>query len=375
MIKKVITAKGERWRVRVFGERTPSGDRPTLSATTDRRAEAVMIETRFRMELQSGPRHIEQRTLGEYLTVWQTGRKMSVAATTWERHNDFINLAIKHIGAIKMTKLRAADLTAFYADLLSNGRVKGEGGLSPQTIHHVHRCISKALADAVAEDLLPKNPAAYAKRPQVEEREMNLPTPAELSAVLGKIQTSRAWPLVALALATGARRGELIGLKWSDIDFDAGTLSISRAVVRVNRKSIVKQPKSRKGRRVIALPRSVLPILRQWQADQRLEMLRHGFRNPDEWVLTSLKGEMLVPDTLSSAVRAAANAVGVNVHLHQFRHLQASQLMGAGINPKVAQERLGHSRVSTTLAIYSHTSREMDDVAALAVDGLFDTMK
>ena len=373
MIDKREGKRGTTWRVRVYGPtNSVTGRRVQKSATYTSLAEARRAEKQFAFELRDGygPSGSRERFAG-WLAHWHDGRKDKVAATTWARQSDFVKLVQRFMPAVKLEKLTAVDLERFYAALARDGRADGKGGLAPRTCHHVHRFIHRALRDAVRKGLVDRNIAALADAPVVPVKAMALPSASDVALVQGKLRNSRYWPLFALAQATGARRGELVALKWSDIDFDQHTVSIARAAVRVNRKTLVKSPKSKSGIRTIKLPAGIMPLLAQWRSAQREEMLRLGYRIDGDWLMTSRNGNILSPSTLSTAARAAGEAAGISAFtLHKIRHIQATELMRANVHPKVAQARLGHSRVSTTLDIYSHADPAMQNEAATIIDGL-----
>jgi integrase len=174
---------------------------------------------------------------------------------------------------------------------------------------------------------------------------------------------------MAIIAATGLRRGELLALRWQEIDLERKTIRVSRNLQYLKKQIVIKPPKTASGRRTVILPDALVSSLRDYRRWQREYHLKHGIRT--DLVIHNRQGEPFKPTTYSAAVKGAGDKAGlVNLGPHTLRHLHATHLLEEGIHPRVVQERLGHANIMTTLTIYSHVLEHMQDKAAAAADGL-----
>jgi len=313
----------------------------------------------------------------EYLTKeWLPAIRATIRPTTYNSYAQHVDCHIvPHIGAVKLAKLSAPQINALYAKLAESGRKDGKSGLSPMTIHHVHACLHKACKDAVRWGHLPRNPLDAADPPRAKgdgSREMRTWSAEQLGAFLTSVADDRLYGLWHLIAMTGMRRGEAIGLRWSDVDLENGRLSVRRALVPVDREVIVSEPKTVKGRRVIALDVATVEVLKA-QAARQLD-------EKDKWdeagvetglVFTQESGAALDPENVSRYFRYAVKKAALPpIRLHDLRHTHATLALQAGIHPKVVSERLGHATVSITLDTYSHAIPAMQEEAATLIAGL-----
>jgi integrase len=280
-----------------------------------------------------------------------------------------------HIGSVKLQKLSGSQVNALYAKLAETGRKDGKTGLSPMTIHHVHACLHTACKDAVRWGHISRNPLDAADPPRKKgdgAKEMRTWTKEQLRAFLDAVKNERLSPLWHLIAMTGMRRGEAIGLRWSDVDLEGERLAVRRALIPSGRKVIVSEPKTAKGRRVIALDPGTVEVLKA-QAARQLEEQNDW---DDGWVETGLvftqeDGSALDPESISRYWRQAVKkSMLPAIRLHDLRHTHATLALQAGIHPKVVSERLGHATVSITLDTYSHAIPAMQEEAAALIAGL-----
>jgi integrase len=243
------------------------------------------------------------------------------------------------------------------------------------TIHHVHACLHKACKDAVRWGHISRNPLDAADPPRKKgdgTKEMRTWTKEQLKAFLDSVADDRLSPLWHTIAMTGMRRGEALGLRWSDVDLEAGRLSVRRALVPTNREVVVSEPKTVKGRRVIALDPGTVEVLKAQAAHQLDE---HNDWD-DLWiesglVFTAENGAALDPESVSRYWRQAVKqSMLPQIRLHDLRHTHATLALQAGIHPKVVSERLGHATVSITLDTYSHAIPAMQEEAAALIAGL-----
>jgi site-specific recombinase XerD len=316
-------------------------------------------------------------TVRQYLTKeWLPAVKATIRPSTYNSYVQHVECHIvPHIGSVKLQKLSGSQVNALYAKLAETGKTDGKHGLSPQTIHHVHACLHKACKDAVRWGQLSRNPLDAADPPRAKgdgSREMHTWTKEQLKAFLEAIRDDRLSPLWHTIAMTGMRRGEAIGLRWSDVDLEGGRLSVRRALIPINREVVVSEPKTAKGRRVVAVDPGTIEVLKSQAARQLNEQ--------SEWdegwvesglVFTAENGAALDPESISRYWRQAVKKTMVpTIRLHDLRHTHATLALQAGIHPKVVSERLGHATVSITLDTYSHAIPAMQEEAAALIAGL-----
>ncbi len=314
---------------------------------------------------------------GSYIEAsWLPAIRRSLRPTTFASYGDNLRLhVVPTVGSIPLQLLEPGHLDGVYGQLLDSGRKDGKGGLSPRSVRYIHTIIKKALKDAMRWGLLVRNVADLATPPRSRDTrapEMRAWTPEEAARFLDHTRTHRQHALWALALTTGMRRGELVGLRWSDVDLEAGRLTVRRAVVSVRYEVIESEPKTDKSRRPIALDPQTVMILREWRVRQLEERLLcgGGWIDTDD-VFTRPDGSGLHPDRVSKLFGAAVAEAGVpRVRLHDVRHSWATMALRAGVHPKIVSERLGHSSIQITLDIYSHITEEQDREAAIRVADL-----
>ena len=313
-----------------------------------------------------------QLTVREYLERWlRDYAEHNVAAKTGERYTDLIR---KHIapslGHYRLSKLHPLHIQDFYAQALESGRMDGKGGLSAQTVLHMHRVLRTALNQAVKWQLLARNPADAVSPPRPQHKEMRALDEQETAKLLRAFARSTLHVPVLVAVTSGVRRGELLGLRWSDIDFKTAILSVRQSLEQTRKGVAFKQPKTSKSGRAIALPPLTVEALREHRASQAEHRLKLGpvYENLD-LVFPRDDGRPWAPDGFTSTFAALVRRSGLpHVRFHDLRHTHATQLLRQGVHPKIVSERLGHSTVGITLDVYSHVLPGMQDEAAKGVD-------
>jgi integrase len=345
---ELITARRE---VIVAGERTKGDAQKALTAEVKRLNDGTYTPP-------------NKLTLGEWFDEWlealATTRRESTVAT-------YRCLATTHIvpklGSVRLQKLTAGQLDRLYRDLLAKP-------LSTRSVRLVHAVVHTALKEAVKKGRLVVNPADAASPPKATRDAETGPhwwTAEQLGMVLDAVADGPLGPLWTALGGTGMRRGEAIGLKWSDVDLETMYISVQRSLGTVDGKVVISEPKTRHGRRRIAIDDDVIDALRD-QAKRQLadaDDAGNKYDASDGWVFTGPLGEPLNPDRVSRAFDAAVRDVPVpRISLHGLRHTHASILLLAGVHPKVVQERLGHASIAITLDLYSHITEGMDAAAA-----------
>jgi integrase len=313
----------------------------------------------------------------QYLTKeWLPAVKSTIRPSTYNSYVQHVECHIvPHIGAVKLQKLSGSQVNALYAKLAETGTKNGKKGLSSMTIHHVHACLHKACKDAVRWGHISRNPLDAADPPRKKgdgSKEMRTWTKEQLKTFLGAVADDRLSPLWHTIAMTGMRRGEAIGLRWSDVDLEGWRLAVRRALIPINREVVVSEPKTAKGRRVIALDPGTVEVLKAQAARQLEEQTEFD----EAWMETGLvftaeNGAALDPESVSRYWRQAIKkAMLPAIRLHDLRHTHATLALQAGIHPKVVSERLGHATVSITLDTYSHAIPAMQEEAAALIAGL-----
>ncbi len=283
---------------------------------------------------------------------------------------------LPRLGDVALQELRASDLDALYADLLRSGGRRGQG-LSMTTVHHLHAVVNKMLHDAERKGLVIRNVAKLANAPSLTTArskgpEMRVWSPDELARFLTSIEGNRNEAMFRVMAMTGVRRGEVVALRWSDVDLAAHRLTVNQAATVIDGAELVAAPKTRRSRRAIDLDPDTVALLQRHRARQREQFLMFGVSaTASDRVFTNEAGEPIRPNSIGQAFRRLVEAAGVPViRLHDLRHTHATHLLMAGVNVKVVSERLGHSSVSFTLDTYGHVMPGQQAEAAAAAAAL-----
>jgi integrase len=310
-------------------------------------------------------------TLGEWLTTWLEEARHVCSGKTHERYTEIVNKhLVPALGAIALAKLAPVHLQKYYSDALASGRRDGKGGLSAQTVRHHDRVLNVALKRARALRLIATNPVEDVSPPKVERKELQVLDTDETAKLLGAARTTRSYVPIALALATGLRRGELLALRWSDVDLEAGSLRVVQSLEQTDEGLRFKAPKTKRSRRTIALPAAAVELLQRHKAEQAKERLALGIgKNTGGLVFTQISGEPVKPDAFTKEFGRLVKRAGVQpITFHGLRHTHITNLLQVGVHPKVASERAGHASVAITLDVYSHVTAGMQEDAAARID-------
>jgi integrase len=305
--------------------------------------------------------------------VDQWERSGDIGPKTAERYRELVeNQIVPHLGAKLLQKIKPQDLESWHRVLKFAGRKDGTGGVSSRTIGHAHRILKKALGEALKNDLITKNAAASQRAPKVEEEEMVILTSEQVNVLLPALAGRTIYAPVIVALFTGLRRGELLALRWRNIDLDGKVARIREALEETKKLGLrFKTPKTKNGVRDITLPDIIVEVLRDHRR-QQLELrlaLGLGRLGDDALVFPNPSGRPQSPRDFSTDWAAEAARLGLEaVTFHALRHTHASQLIDAGVDIVTISRRLGHATPNVTLAIYAHLFRKSDDKAAQAIN-------
>jgi integrase len=320
-------------------------------------------------ELESGASVDPSRmTVGAFLDRWIEHMRGHISPRSHERYADLSLHVRRHLGDRQLQKLRTTDLTGFHAAL-------ARSGLAPRSVRHVHGLLFRVLKQAKTWELVRDNIADLIKPPPVPDQELPILQPDQARGLLDALRGKPLYLLASLALATGARRNELLALRWQDVDLDAGRLRVELSLEQTKAHGIrLKAPKTRNGRRTISLPAHIVTELRaHWRAQQQQRLtLGIGKAPPDSQVLATYDGKPQSQNAVACAWQRAVAAIGMpGLKLHSLRHTHASMLIASGMDVLTISRRLGHGSPTITLQVYGHLIHGADDRAAQIMDAAF----
>jgi integrase len=309
--------------------------------------------------------------LNQFLELWLEHMRSQVAPRTFERYGDIARKNIAPLlGNVSLMKLQPAQISGAYAKALSEGRRDGKGGLSASTVRYMHSVLREALGQAVLWGMLPRNPVDAVSAPRQERNAMKALDATQTVLLLDHFRPTRMFIPVLVAVLCGLRRGEIAGLRWKSVDLSASRLAVVESIEQTRQGTRAKETKSGRGR-LVALPALVTEELRRHRVKQAEELFRLGTRADNETrVILREDGCPLQPSTLTHRFSEILARCGElpRIRFHDLRHSHATHLLSAGVHPKIAQERLGHSSIGITLDLYSHVLPGMQEDAASKVD-------
>jgi integrase len=297
-------------------------------------------------------------TTASYLAEWLDGMRARLRPSTWESYRMNIQRHITpHLGDVPLQNLTADAINSTYGQLHEKGRVDGKGGLSPRSIRYVHVILHHALRDAVRRNRVPRNVADLADPPRSApgHEKIRVWDLEQAQAFLAHVAEDRYVAAWVLALTTGMRRGELLGLRWSDVDLELARISVQQTLTAVHGKLATSSPKTPRSRRAMALDPSTSTALQLHRHRQLEEQLALGIRPEHNLVFTREDGSPVHPDRFSKWFDAHARAAGLpRIRFHDVRHTAATLMLAEGTHAKIVSERLGHASIAITLDTYSH---------------------
>lgn len=338
------------------------------------RKEAEADLARKISEIERGTYFEASKTsVSEYLEYWLETHKSTIAESTYNRYRNLINYQlVPGLGHIPISKLKPAHVQGLYSSMQKGERKDGQkGSVSPTTIHHAHCVLHKAMDDAVKWQLIPVNPADSVTPPKRLRKECRVAVEKDVEKILETVKDTYLEMPVYLALSTGARLGEILGLQWKDVDLQNGVIYIRQGLMRRKTGEIVfSQTKTPKSRRAVEIGPETIAKLKHHQTRLKEWKLKAG----PAWQKLDLvcclqDGSLINPHSTSSRFHKITSKLGLKLGFHDLRHTHATILLKAGTNPKIVSERLGHSTVGMTLDRYSHVLPTMQREAAAVVEG------
>jgi integrase len=370
-----ITKRGKTsWRIKFDVEAEPGAGRQTRFVTfRGTKATAKIEAARITAGIANGE-YVEgsKETVAEFVTRWlRDWTKGNTSNKTYSRYEELLRLHIvPHVGSKRIQKLRATHLQTLYATLQREPALEG-AGLAARTVLHVHRVVHRMLRHAAQWGVVHQNAASLVDAPSVPETEIDILTPDQLQTILRTLAGIRR-TIAALALGTGMRRGEMLALRWQDIDLQAAVLRVERSLEQTTEFGLVfKAPKTKHGRRTITLPASTVAELREHWIRQQEAWLAAGLgRMNDALVFGEPDGSPRSPNALTKEWSKAMDAIGIDATLHSMRHTHASILIASGLDVLTISRRLGHGSPAITLKVYGHLFKT-DDRAAQIMEASF----
>jgi len=310
-----------------------------------------------------------QQSLKQFLEQWvEQVCEPTLRITTYVQYRSVVHHhLIPAFGHISLQKLTPEMIQAFYRKKLDEGK-------KPGTVGFIHAVLRRALGDAVRWGLVMRNVAKLVTIPHVERREAQVLTAEQAKKLLEVARSSSLDALLVLALTTGMRRGEILALRWSDVDLVHGMLFIRRTMTRVGGYGLVEnEAKTKSSRRRIVLSAVVVEAFKRHQAQQEQVKVAVGAGWQDKGIVFPDKdGGLWSPDRMVRRFDKLLKQIGLpHMHFHDLRHSAATILLAAGVHPKKVQELLGHSSITITMDVYSHVLPSMQQDVADEMDNLF----
>jgi integrase len=352
-----------RWEARIS---LSDGTRKSFYAKT--RQEAARCLAKATRDRDQGlPITGERQTVAQFLSSWLETIKPTVGVGTWKRYEEIVRLhLIPSLGSHSLAKLSPQSVQALYAAKLG-------AGLSTTTVHHIHAALHLALESAVSLDLVARNVSERVTVPKMHRHEMEVLSPEQSRTLLSAISGDELEALYMLALTTGMRQGELLALKWRDIDLDAGWLRIHATVRKLHGAFIYAPPKTKRSRRGVALTAMAVESLKLHRVRQAKAKALVGpaWQQNDLVFADAVGGPLEGRYVLRHYFRPLLQRAGLPlIRFHDLRHTTATLLLAQGVHPKVVSEMLGHTTIGITLDTYSHVLPQMQREAASTLDRL-----
>ncbi len=307
-----------------------------------------------------------KQTLGDYLDRWlDDSVRGTVRQGTFERHEQIIRLHLRpSLGGIKLKALSPAHVQGFYRESL-------DSGLSPATVHKIHAVLHKALDQAVGWSLVPRNPIDVVTTPRPAPEEIRPLGSEQAKVLLEAASGERFESIYVLAIYTGLRQGELLGLKWDDVALGDGLIRVRRTLTRHRGRLLLSEPKTKRSRRTVRLTEPAVDALRDHLARQVVQIEGLGDVYRDQGlVFATQTGALVNPSNLRkrSFAPLLEKAGLPKIRFHDLRHTCATLLLARNVNPKIVSEMLGHATIAITLDTYSHVLPDMQGSATRALE-------
>lgn len=374
----VIRKGKEKWLIRVFIGRDEHGKTQFFNEIFHgKKKEADAYEAKKKSEMVAGVALVHSKTtVDEYLDRWlEISAKPRLHSRTYGDYTEYLQRYVRaKIGNLKLTKLKPLEIQAVYTAML-------EKGLSPRTVRYAHSILSSSLKQAVKWQILPMNPATMVDLPKSQRKEMKTLSPEEAHRFLDAAADDKWFIIFSIAISTGMRPEEYLGLQWKNVDLVKKRVVVERVLV-WNRRGggwSLQEPKTSHSRRTIPLPTTVIEDLKRHRKEQLEARMKLGqaYQNND-FVFATEIGTPILPSNLTRrhfkpTLKKAE--LPNNIRMYDLRHTCATLLLAEGENPKIVSERLGHASVVLTLDTYSHVLPSMQQSATDKLENLLYNKK
>ena len=344
----------------------PGGTRKSFYGPT-RAAVAQKLTVGLKAVQDGLPVPSDQLKVGRYLQDWLHTAQPRLRPSTWHRYEQLIRVyALPALGALALSRLEPRHLERLYADGLTSGA-------APATVRQLHAVLRSALGQAAQWGTVVRNVALLVRPPRLTRHDLTPLSAAQARALLDAAQAERFAALYVLAITTGMRLGELLGLCWRDVDLETGQLHVQHTMLRLPDGLKLREPKTPQSRRRIALTPQAVAALRRHRAQQAMERLQIGAAWADhDLVFANAIGRPVEQGNLLSRSfwPLLARAALPRIRFHDLRHTCATLLLQQGVHVKIVSEMLGHSNIKITLDVYSHVLPDMQTPAVDAMDRL-----
>jgi integrase len=335
-------------------------------------SKAVVMEKLKGLQLKSGQltqADAGQMTVSKFLAQWLEAVNLKVSKGTFKNYSQHVNDYLgPKLGSIKLAKLSTMNVEMFYRQLTEDGH-------SASLQRHVGVTLRAALAWAMRHRLLDHNVASgkLVALPSHSKREIRALEPTEIGSFLEAARRDRLYALYVLAIDSGCRQGELLGMQWGDLDFGQGTITIQRSLEEVNGTLALKPPKTKQSRRTVTLTAFTLAAL----SEHRKAMLAEGSYGVGQPVFCGSRNKTWLrkSDLFRHSFAPILKACGLKFRFHDMRHACASLLLAGGTDLKTVQDRLGHSTAMMTLSVYAHTMRGAQSAAAAKLNAILESTR
>jgi len=347
----------------------PNGKRRSVYGKTRKDAQdklrAALREVDTGLNLDSG-----RQTVDQFLDHWLAD--VVKARVRPKTHHDYAQLARLYLkpalGRVQLAKLSPAHVQRMMADMTAKG-------LSPRTVHYTRAILRSALGQALKWGIVSRNVATLVDPPRMQKKRVTALTADQARKLLDSVkdQNDRLWPLLTVAVMTGVRQAELLGLRWSDVDLTNNTVHIAHTVQRIDGEWCFVEPKSKRSVRTLSLTNEAADAFTAQRIRQVEERLGAGRRWREmNLVFTSTVGTPLEPSNLNDRLHVLLDAAGLpKKGMHSLRHCFASVLVSNGVSPRVVMEALGHSQISLTMDTYAHVMPAALQDAARVLEDAF----
>lgn len=381
-IRKRVYKSGTTWQITIELGLDENGVRQRMFKSTYGTKKEAEKEMQQMLNELDGGTFVEDTkiTVASYLRNWiKIYVKPNLAPTTIDGYKSNVeNYIIPQIGTILLQKLSPMHLQDMYLKLSQNGRLDGKGGLSPTTIRAIHRTLGKALDQALRMEQIKRNVSTLVTIPKVKPYKAEIYDESELINLLNVAKGTEMEMPITLGATLGLRRGEILGLKWSDINLKESKMTINNNLVSTMAGAVFTTPKTSKSCRTLELSEGIVTLLKKHSLEQRENRMKLGTEYYDkDLVCCYPDGNFYVPKNFSKKFAWFLKSKGLkHIRLHDLRHSNATLMLTYGIPAKVASERLGHSSISITLDLYSHVTTSMQkNVADKIENGIFNRLK